>query len=91
MYKSIFKAYLKKLDTIAEKNGLDTIKTVGDTYMCASALPNTDPDHDINAVKIAKEMVDLVNAELNSQDGLTHYEIGIGLHSRPVVVGIVGI
>lgn len=83
--------YFKKFDAITEKHGLEKIKTVGDAYMCASGLPNPNPDHAKSAINVAKEMADVVKAELNAQDGLTHFEIRIGLHSGPVVAGIVGI
>jgi class 3 adenylate cyclase len=36
-------------------------------------------------------MLDLVKKELNATDGLSHFEIRIGIHTGPVVAGIVGI
>lgn len=83
--------YFKKFDEITSKHGLEKIKTVGDAYMCASGLPNPNPDHAKNAIKAAKEIADMVKGELNAQNGLTHFEIRIGLHSGPVVAGIVGL
>lgn len=83
--------YFKKFDAITEKHGLEKIKTVGDAYMCASGLPNPNPDHAKNAIKVAKEMAEVVKQELSVENGLTHFEIRIGLHSGPVVAGIVGL
>jgi len=59
--------------------------------MCASGLPTPNRNHAQNAILAAKEMIELVKMELNALDGLSHFEIRIGLHSGPVVAGIVGI
>jgi len=83
--------YFKRFDEITSIHGLEKIKTVGDAYMCASGLPTPNQDHAKNAIKAAKEIADMVKDELHAQDGLTHFEIRIGLHSGPVVAGIVGI
>ncbi len=83
--------YFKRFDEITSKHGLEKIKTVGDSYMCASGLPTPNPDHAKNAIKAAQEIADMVKESLSAQDDLTHFEIRIGLHSGPVVAGIVGI
>lgn len=83
--------YFKRFDEITTTHGLEKIKTVGDAYMCASGLPTPNKDHAKNAIKAAKDITDMVKDELHAQDGLTHFEIRVGLHSGPVVAGIVGI
>lgn len=83
--------YFKGFDEITTKYGLEKIKTIGDSYMCASGLPTTNPAHAKNAIKAAKEMLEFVTNSLNIQDGLSHFEIRIGVHTGPVVAGIVGI
>ncbi len=83
--------YFKGFDEITTKYGLEKIKTIGDSYMCASGLPVPNTAHAINAIKAAKEMNALVIHSLKMQDGLQHFEIRIGLHTGPVVAGIVGI
>ena len=59
--------------------------------MCACGLPTASKTHASNAVRAAKEMIGLVNAELDAGDGLNHFEVRIGLHTGPVIAGIVGI
>lgn len=83
--------YFKGFDEIINKYGLEKIKTVGDSYMCAGGLPVVTDDHARKMVLAAKEMLQLVQNTLNSDNGLTHFEIRIGMHTGPVVAGIVGI
>jgi class 3 adenylate cyclase len=83
--------YFKKFDEIISKHGLEKIKTIGDSYMCVSGLPTPNTNHASNAVKAAKEITDMVNNELPNVDELAKFEVRVGLHSGPVVAGIVGI
>jgi adenylate cyclase len=83
--------YFKGFDEITTKYGLEKIKTIGDSYMCAGGLPTTNPAHAKNTVKAAREMIEFVRNSLNAQDALVHFEIRIGIHTGPVVAGIVGI
>lgn len=83
--------YFKKFDEISAKYHLEKIKTIGDSYMCAGGLPVANTTHAQNVAMAAKEMAALVKDELKSMDGLTHFEVRIGIHTGPVVAGIVGI
>ncbi|MBL7739838.1 MAG: tetratricopeptide repeat protein [Chitinophagaceae bacterium] len=83
--------YFREFDAITTKYGLEKIKTVGDSYMCACGLPTPDPAHARQVVQAAKEMLGLVKSKLDAADGLSHFEIRIGIHTGPVVAGIVGI
>ncbi len=83
--------YFKGFDEITTKYGLEKIKTIGDAYMCACGLPTKNKTHARNVILAAREMIELVNNALNTSDGLHHFEIRIGIHTGPVVAGIVGI
>ncbi len=83
--------YFRHFDEIVAKHGLEKIKTIGDAYMCAGGLPVPNKAHAINVIEAAKEMAEFVNGTLNAEDGLDHFEIRIGVHTGPVVAGIVGI
>jgi adenylate cyclase len=83
--------YFKEFDDITTKYGLEKIKTVGDSYMCACGLPTPNPTHARNVISAAKEMLGIVRNELNATDGLSHFDVRIGIHTGPVVAGIVGI
>jgi class 3 adenylate cyclase len=75
-------------NTIMKENDCTKIKTIGDAYMAACGLPQTDPDHAIKMVKAAIEMRDyLINK--NKTDN-TQWEIRIGLHTGDVYGGLIG-
>lgn len=82
--------YFKKFDAITEKYGLEKIKTIGDAYMCACGLPSPDPQHVQKTVKAAQEMAAVVQESLKSQNGLSRFELRVGIHSGPVIAGMVG-
>ena len=83
--------YFKGFDEITTKYGLEKIKTVGDSYMCACGLPTLNKTHARNVASAAREMIELVGNALTATDGLSHFEVRIGVHTGPVVAGIVGI
>ncbi len=75
-------------DKIITNYNIEKIKTIGDAYMCAGGMPNKDITNPIEVVLAALEMqrqIKLINA--NSSLKL---EIRIGVHSGPVVAGVVG-
>ena len=80
-------------DHIIDKYGMEKIKTIGDCYMCASGLPTDEKDNAIIAVKAALDMQEFIrgfNVTKLIQD-LPEFEIRIGIHTGPVVAGVVGI
>ncbi len=82
-----------EFDRIMEKYGIEKIKTIGDAYMAAGGLPTPDSNHAHNVIKAALEMRDFVAAgkAKKIEQGLPYFEVRIGLHTGPVVAGIVGI
>lgn len=83
----------KHFDEIMAKYGIEKIKTIGDSYMCASGLPAEREDHAIVAAKAAQEILDFIETEKQKKikSGKVYFDIRIGLHSGPVVAGIIGI
>lgn len=80
-------------DRIMGKYGIEKIKTIGDAYMAASGLPSPSSTHAVDAVKAAIEMAAFIEdgKALKISKSLPYFEIRIGVHSGPVVAGIVGI
>jgi class 3 adenylate cyclase len=82
--------YFTAFDEIIARYGLEKLKTIGDSYMFASGLPVRRESHAVDAVLAAIEMADVVKVLAKKVDG-TGWNIRIGLHSGPVVAGVVGI
>jgi class 3 adenylate cyclase len=82
--------YFKKFDEISTRYNLEKIKTIGDSYMCAGGLHSKDDSQAREVVMAAKEMIQTVKQASNSADDLIHFDIRIGIHTGPVVAGIVG-
>jgi class 3 adenylate cyclase len=80
-------------DRITEKYGIEKIKTIGDAYMAAGGLPTPNTTHALDVLNAALEMRDFI-AEGKARKvaaGLPYFEIRIGIHTGPVVAGIVGV
>ena len=81
----IFSAF----DELSEIHGLEKIKTIGDAYMVVGGLPTPRDDH---ASAIAAMALDMQAAiELFNQTSDTSISIRIGIHSGPVIAGVIGI
>ena|SRR3989338_8680760 len=77
-----------RFDALAEKYGVEKIKTIGDAYMVVSGAPELRPDH---AEAIANLAIDMQQAltELTKTSGKT-LMMRIGINSGPVVAGVIG-
>jgi class 3 adenylate cyclase len=83
--------YFSKFDAIIEKYGLEKIKTIGDSYMCAGGLPFPTIDHADKILNAALEIVEFMEESRKSMDDqISHFDIRIGINSGPVVAGVVG-
>ncbi|MBK9276061.1 MAG: tetratricopeptide repeat protein [Flavobacteriales bacterium] len=80
-------------DRICEDHGLEKIKTIGDAYMAAGGLPTPNTTHATDVIRAALEMRDFIAAgkQHNLERGHPYFEIRIGVHTGPVVAGIVGV
>ena len=76
-----------------DKYSLEKIKTIGDSYMCAGGLPIKSQTHAVDAVLAGLEIKGFIDKrmEQRKEEGLPPFQIRIGVHSGPVVAGIVGI
>lgn len=80
-------------DNIIAKYGMEKIKTIGDAYMCASGLPQSDTENAIKAVKAGLDMQHFIKefGLANKIQNLPIFEIRIGIHTGPLVAGVVGL
>jgi adenylate cyclase len=83
----------KAFDTIIGKHNIEKIKTIGDSYMCAGGLPVANKTNAIDVVNAAMEIQQFMQQHLlqRKNEGKEVFEIRIGVHTGPVVAGIVGI
>jgi class 3 adenylate cyclase/predicted metal-dependent HD superfamily phosphohydrolase len=77
-------------DKIMEKHGIEKIKTIGDAYLAAGGLPTPKATHAIDVVSAAIEIQEFIRQQ-KKKKGDMGFDIRIGIHSGPVVAGIVGI
>ncbi len=82
----------RHFDEIMEKHRIEKIKTIGDCYMCAGGLPKPDDDNPLRVVQAAIEMQQFLRKfKASRQDQqLPWFDARIGIHSGPVVAGVVG-
>ena len=79
-------------DTIIEKHNLEKIKTIGDSYMCAGGIPVPNQSHAVDAILAALEIQEFIR-EMNESrlaNGEAPWDVRIGVHTGPVVAGVVG-
>lgn len=76
-------------DQLAEKHGLEKIKTVGDAYMVVGGLPMPRPDHAEAIAEMALDMQDAMS-QISRQSGQS-FQIRVGINTGPVVAGVIGI
>jgi class 3 adenylate cyclase len=84
--------FFSAFDEIAERHRLEKLKTIGDAFMCAGGLPEPTRTHAVDACLAALAMQDYM-AKMNRQRERLHlprWELRIGLHTGPVMAGVVG-
>lgn len=80
-------------DHLIGKYGMEKIKTIGDCYMCACGLPTEVSNNAVIAIQAALDIQEFMsgfNTSKKVQD-LPVFLIRIGIHTGPVVAGVVGI
>ena len=78
-----------EFDKFAGNNNMEKIKTIGDAYMAAGGLPIKNDSHPVDAVKLGLKMIEYINKRV-SQPGKMNLQIRVGIHSGPVIAGVIG-
>ncbi len=78
-----------EFDALAEKYGLEKIKTIGDAYMVVSGAPVQREDHAEAIAHFAFEMMETMKQFRSIATG-EEVQIRIGIHSGEVVAGVIG-
>ncbi|MEZ5539995.1 MAG: adenylate/guanylate cyclase domain-containing protein [Pseudomonadales bacterium] len=86
---SLLNAYFTKQVGVIFKNHGTLDKFIGDAIMAFWGAPLPDEQHAVNAVNAALDMVDALE-DFRTAHGLADFDVGIGIHSGPAVVGMLG-
>lgn len=82
-----------RFDEISLKYGIEKIKTIGDSYMAASGVPQPGIEDEARVIDAALEMTkfleDVKNQRIAAANSF-YFEARIGIHTGPVVAGVVG-
>ncbi|MEZ4740177.1 MAG: adenylate/guanylate cyclase domain-containing protein [Flavobacteriales bacterium] len=83
----------KAFDAILSRYDIEKIKTIGDAYMAAGGLPNARPGAVADTIRAALDMQAYMieRATERRGKGLTAFDMRAGIHTGPVVAGIVGV
>lgn len=83
----------KHFDGLMDKWGMEKIKTIGDSYMAAGGLPDPAKGSPADVVCAALEMQEFMEdlAQRRTAQGLPVFRMRVGVHTGPVVAGIVGV
>ena len=74
------------MDDLAERHGLEKIKTIGDAYMVCGGVPDARSDHAQAVAGFALDVLEAVPPLWGSEE----LDLRIGMHSGPVVAGVIG-
>lgn len=77
---------------ISQYEDIEKIKTIGDAYMCASGLSDRRSMPN-NMIRAALEMQQFLEEQKQEKSrlGKPYFEARIGIHTGPVVAGVVGV
>lgn len=83
--------YFNHFDALAKKHGIEKLKTIGDSYMAAGGLPESNATHAIDCVLAGLEMQRFLDTRA-AADGEPVMRCGmrIGIHTGPAVAGVIG-
>jgi class 3 adenylate cyclase len=75
-------------DALAQRHGLEKIKTIGDAYMVAGGLPNPRPDHAEAVAELALAIREEVARRADPRG--QPLAVRIGIDTGPVEAGVIG-
>ncbi|HNR06736.1 MAG TPA: adenylate/guanylate cyclase domain-containing protein [Saprospiraceae bacterium] len=83
----LLNAVFQKFDELADKYGVEKIKTIGDCYMAAAGVPRPRKDHAVILTAMAVEMRDYIR----QHDFLgKKLQFRFGINSGPLIAGVIG-
>lgn len=82
----------QEFDDITQRHGLEKIKTIGDAYLAVGGIPRRNDTHAVDSALAALGMLRATERRRAAQElsGKPGWRIRIGLHTGPLVAGVVG-
>lgn len=77
-----------RFDSIADRRGLEKIKTIGDAYMAAAGLPIPVADHSARAAHMALDMIEVMDRF--NEESSYKLKVRIGISTGAAVAGVIG-
>jgi class 3 adenylate cyclase len=80
-------------DGLSARYGVEKLKTIGDGYLCVAGLQGDAVEAGMKMLKFAQEMVSFTQKRKTEVEagGKKYWSIRIGVHSGPLVAGVVGV
>lgn len=85
---AVLNEIFSNFDSIADRRGLEKIKTIGDAYMAAAGLPVPAADHAVRAAHMSLDMIESIE-RFNQRSGYS-LQLRVGINSGAVVAGVIG-
>jgi len=84
---SLLNNIFTEIDGLAQKYGLEKIKTIGDAYMVAGGIPVPREDHAEAVANMALDILEIFDKYAWHDEKI---RVRIGINSGPVVAGVIG-
>ena len=85
---ALLNTLVSRFDELAERHGVEKIKTIGDAYMVAAGVPEAAPDSAARLARMALAMHATI-AALRAETGHA-LDMRMGLATGPVMAGVIG-
>ncbi|MDW4498513.1 adenylate/guanylate cyclase domain-containing protein [Sulfitobacter sp. D35] len=80
-------ALFSQIDELADRHGVEKIKTIGDAYMAVVGVPEAREDHADRAIAFGRALLGLQSEIFGASEPL---RIRVGVSSGPVIAGLIG-
>ncbi len=85
---AVLDGLFSRFDELADRHGLEKIKTIGDAYMVVAGVPVQRGDHQAAIAEMALDIRDEVHRF--SMDTGIELAVRVGIDSGPVIAGVIG-
>jgi adenylate cyclase len=90
-------SYVALHDRIMDEFGIEKIKTIGDSYMCVSGIPQKKQSHAVDCCLAALNLIHVLEETKNEAKvvereslDLNNWAFRVGIHTGPCISGVIG-